>query len=499
MSTLLPGEPLGGGTDEVYRRLRPGPVEPHRSRWDFTPPLAPGRGGGRVVATLAHLTDLHVVDPGSPARLDFAMRSGAGRPEWGGAVDWVFRPQELLTAHAVRSMVATLAGLPIDVCVVTGDNIDNGQTNELDAYLALLDGGEVRLAPAYHGPQRPDWDDDWYWRPDPGDDRYKRRWGFPTHPGLLDLASAPFTAAPLGHPWLGCLGNHDLLIGGASAGQASLGDLVTGPRKPVELPDGVPGGLDTLLAEPAALFSGRSRPVPAVPERAFASRTELIRRHLGHGFTEENLRDGTGYHAFDPVPGLRVLTLDTNHPPGHWDGSMDQRQLAWLEDQLARAGGPDGPLVVLASHHATASMNNRYGVCPDQEADRAYAAEVLATALRCPNVVLWLNGHHHANRVTAHFGPGGGGLYEVTTASITDWPSQARLIEIAIEPTGEIRLTSTMIDHAAPAGVSGDLADPVQLAALHRELAYNDGVRAGRRGAEGSVADRNVHLYLPAR
>ncbi|MEV5554739.1 hypothetical protein AB0L44_13875 [Nonomuraea wenchangensis] len=170
---------------------------------------------------------------------------------------------------------------------------------------------------------------------------------------------------------------------------------------------------------------------------------------------------------------------------------MDQRRLAWLEDQLTEAMRPDGPLVVLASHHATASPDNRYGVCADREADRAYAAEVLSTALRCPNVVLRLNGHHHANRIRA-----GGGVYEVTTASITDQPSQARLIEIAIEATDEIRLTSTMINHAVPAGVSGDLADPAQLAALHREPAYNDGVRAGRRGAEGFLADRNAHMYL---
>ncbi|MEV0732685.1 hypothetical protein [Polymorphospora sp. NPDC050346] len=508
---LVPGATLGIGSDGTYRGLRAGPGEPHRTRADLAPAVPPGPGR-RVLATLAHLTDLHVVDPGSPARLDFAMRTGAGTASWGGAVDWVFRPQELLGTHAAAAMVDTLARLPVDLCVVTGDNVDNAQANELAAYLALLDGGPVVPLPdgRYAGPQRPDWDDDWYWRPDPGTDRYKRRWGFPTHPGLIERAERGFVSTGLGHPWLACLGNHDLLVGGASAAHAALATLVTGDRKPVRLPDGLdlPDALATLLTDPAPIFGGPTRPVTAAAGRAFVDTAGFVAAHrhpgarpAGHGFTPANERDGTGYYRHDPVPGLRVLVLDTNHPHGHWDGSVDRDQLAWLETELAGLDGPDDPLVVLASHHASQSMTNAYGVCPDRPAERAFADELLRIALRCRNVVLWLNGHHHTNRIVAHFRAGGGGLYEVTTAAVTDWPSQARLIEVAVEADGTCCLTSTMVDHDSPAVAGPDL-DPASvpaLAALHRELAYNDGVRAGRWGAGGSVADRNVRMRVPPR
>ena len=48
--------------------------------------------------------------------------------------------------------------------------------------------------------------------------------------------------------------------------------------------------------------------------------------------------------------------------------------------------------------------------------------------LRFPNVVLWVNGHTHINEVTAHArGPDAavaGGFFEITTASLIDWPQQ---------------------------------------------------------------------------
>jgi hypothetical protein len=143
-------------------------------------------------------------------------------------------------------------------------------------------------------------------------------------------------------------------------------------------------------------------------------------------------------------------------------------------------------------------MGNGYGVCPDSPSGVAYADELLDAALSCPNVVLWLNGHHHANRVVAHHRQGGGGLFEVTTASMTDFPTQARVMELVRQDDGVLRITSTIYDHAAPLDPGPEPADVAGLASLHRQLAANDAWRGGARyGLGGTPVDRNVHLMVP--
>ena len=72
-------------------------------------------------------------------------------------------------------------------------------------FLALIDGGLVAPdsgGPAYEGVQAPDWPDDIFWVPDHGKDLFRREFGFPHHPGLLDHAPTSFFADGLGVPWL---------------------------------------------------------------------------------------------------------------------------------------------------------------------------------------------------------------------------------------------------------------------------------------------------------
>ncbi|TMC39088.1 MAG: TIGR03767 family metallophosphoesterase, partial [Chloroflexi bacterium] len=77
----------------------------------------------------------------------------------------------------------------------------------------------------------------------------------------------------------------------------------------------------------------------------------------------------------------------------------------------------------MLSHHGYDSLSNPRG---EQRAD-----ELLELLLRFDNVILWLNGHIHGNRVVARKGERHGqGFWEVTTASLVDWPCQARLVEV---------------------------------------------------------------------
>lgn len=58
-----------------------------------------------------------------------------------------YRPQEFLQLQALAMVAQTARDLsgrtPVDVLVITGDNVDSAQANELDAYLRALDGGTI--------------------------------------------------------------------------------------------------------------------------------------------------------------------------------------------------------------------------------------------------------------------------------------------------------------------------------------------------------------------
>jgi 3',5'-cyclic AMP phosphodiesterase CpdA len=213
----------------------------------------------------------------------------------------------------------------------------------------------------------------------------------------------------------------------------------------------------------------------------------------GHGFTVENRSRGTGYHVHD-TGRVRLITLDTACPAGGADGSIDPAQLAWLEDRLAEAHRPNPDrLVVIVSHHPLRTITN------GRAAEGANGAELLALLRRFPNVVLWLNGHTHTNAVRPHANREGVsvGFWEVTTASLVDWPCQARLVEIFDAGSGRLGIACTMIDHDGALDPGGAMTS-TELAGLHRELAANDPLAGSLSARAGTAADRNVILALPA-
>src|SRR5207247_4427717 len=133
---------------------------------------------------------------------------------------------------------------------------------------------------------------------------------------------------------------------------------------------------------------------------------------------------------------------------------------------------------------------------------RPEAAPPLAAAAarpwrpRLPNVVRWLNGHTHTNRVNPRRDPAAPtrGFWEVTTCAVVDWPCQTRLVELA-DAGGHLSIVCTMADHDTPlAPASLDTRD--DLAALHRELAANAPFSGYGSALAGAPPDRNVELRL---
>jgi metallophosphoesterase (TIGR03767 family) len=426
-----------------------------------------------------------------------------------------------------RVPVSPETGAPLGLCISTGDNLDNAQLNELEWYLALLGGGTVAPnsgGPTYQGVQGPGWQPAPYWCPEPGPDPFKERFGFPVHPGLLADAIQTFRSTGLATPWLSCFGNHDGLVLGTALPTAAYERILTGARKPVDLPPGLDAmaQVEAFTSTPEVFASGPAHQVEADPRRRTVGRREFVHAHLraggspaGHGFAPGDVETETAYGVYDldgPVP-VRVVLLDTTNMDGYYQGSIGARQFRWLEDRLAEVHsrhfdangrlvttGANDRLVVLASHHGLDTIVNERqdptGLEPDHP--RICAAALEALVHRFPNVVAWLNGHRHCNDVQPRLDPRGrtGGFWEISTAAIADWPCQSRLVEL-VSHAGEITILCTMLDADVPAD-PGQARGHERLAALHRELAANDPYAGYGHGAEGRPGDRNIALRLRA-
>lgn len=512
-----------------YRRLVEGPGQPLVVRDELGAPRSGREDRRRPLAAVVQFSDTHLVDAQSPGRVELLDRMG-------GPFTAAWRPQEALSTQVVAAMVGHVNGLargpvtgrPFDALVCTGDNTDNGQVNELDWFVGVLDGG--RLTPdsgargTYEGVQDGVAPDPAYWHPDGAvADTWKADRGFPAVDGLLADAIAPFDAPALAVPWWATYGNHDGLLQGNVAPSDPYDTILVGDRKITGLPPGVDSGafVGALFSDPAGVAATLAaggylyREVTPDEERRSALRPDWIRRMLasptGHGYVDDDLDATKTWYRFAVAEGVVGISLDTCAHGGSASGCITEGQLRWLEAELAslhsahlaadgsvvRTGGDD-QLVLVFSHHTSTTMDadSADPAFPDER--RVQGEELVATLLRYPNVVAWVNGHTHTHGIAAHRDPAGltPGFWEVTTASHIDFPQQSRVLELVDNGDGTHSLFGVVIDHDAPL-----VADPTDrslagLVAISRELSAND--PQGHSAAFSDPAVFNVELVRPA-
>lgn len=477
----------------------------------------------RSLYYFAHLSDIHVIDAQSPARMD-AIQSIAPT-----LFTDACRPQDTLTVHVLASMVDAVAaaqtspvtGAPLASALSTGDSADNLSHLETRWYIDILDGGEVLAnsgaAGVYEGPQV--WSEATYaYHPeDPSGDVYGPV-GYPTVPGMLAAAvSNPVQSQGLPVPWYAVYGNHDATFMGTFRPDPTLFAWAVGDRKAatgdalaVNWLQGYASDISAAqmaanaIRQQLGLLPGIKSVTPD-PARKLLERTDFMQAHLdspavpgpvGHGWTQANIDTGQTWWSADLTPYLRVFGLDTCNMASGADGAVPEEQFTWLEAQLAQCEA-EGRLAMVCSHHNSFTLEN--DAKPVWGGQRlVHAEEFVAMLLRYPACIAWLNGHTHVNTITAHTRESGsGGFWEITTASCVDFPQQQQLIDLVDNRDGTLSFFVTALDHAAPPSWSpGDLSQ-TGLASLSRELAANSWLSDPPRLA-GSPLDRNVELLMPA-
>lgn len=495
-----------------------------------------------------------------------SLASGAHRPEEAlnpFSIDAAIRQ---INGFTSSSPIAQAGGTraSMDFALTTGDNADNQQYNENVWVRQLLEGGGTlspnsgvrssysqctvisRVAlqgreffgrlpnePIYTGVQ--DFGDQTvdtstFYDPNAPGGRY-RDW--PRYRGLMDRAQQSFT--PTGLRKSGALlpsyvanGNHDGLVQGNQASTAFLEEIALGCIKPV-IPSLEFGG----IIESLTFF------VRPDPDRRHVDKAQLKSVYAGgrqadaHGFGLVEAAQNTAssgaasYYAWDPKPGVRFIALDTISEGGviaaSAEGNLDDPQYQWLRREIATATTAR-KLIVVFGHHPIRSLtanvtdetasrctrNDSHGhdVAPGCDRDPRSSlpirlgAEIQSLFNVSPNVIAYVTGHTHENRVMACGAeagcPAGANWWEINTASEVDWPQQSRLVEVMDNRDGTLSLFGTLLDHAAtyevPAAGTATAFTVAQLGALSRTIAFND--PQASIGAIGQPADRNVELLV---
>jgi len=382
------------------------PGEPCLENSEAKPPKRGPKA--RRLLRFAYLTDINIVDDESPARA-----VNADQPT---TFSRAFRPQESEICHMANAMVRTLnevhAQAPLQLVLLGGNLIDNAQQNELGWALAILNGA----------------------------DRVECDSGADTDlvPDVKD-GKDPFNAPGLAMPFYWVTGNHDLLMQGALAPVGPYAAFAVG-----ETPG--PGFARRDFDQPGG--PATMNPTAADARRAFLTRTDLMRRIAedgdGHGLSAKQVESGKAFYSFDidDTP-LRFVVLDTAAESGSAEGLLRRGDVAAHVRPMLDEARADKKWVLLAAHHRAVGLADGANFNGNVQEDALSADEWLAVLGEYPNILYSLAGHERADHVE-QLVPGG--LWELTSAALGDYPHQARVMELWDEDNGYVSLEAIYVD-----------------------------------------------------
>ena len=552
--TLVPVESPDG------KKVTEGPGEPHILRNDLS--VVPTRMRKDLIrlsmSYFTTISDLHQTDEESPTRLSFLHA-------WTimfGSFESFFRPHEDLTPHLLNALVRTINhlqagyGRDFDFGLVLGDGADNGQKNEIELLIDILDG--AGLTSGSQGIVRPD-SGDLYIDQDSGLSLGERNFGVQETDGLGNNTN-PYTRPEYPHsnadfaserlvksdgsplPWFYTIGNHDVLSNGGfdpdgnmscSSRADYIGDhsslgFIPGIGAAAEYMDNNPGqplrigcglfGQNIDWQKMMWLFrlggdwSGDIDPrfdlaeliniTPEDPSDDGVTVTpDANRVFMGHNMLIQLLNDNG--HGF----------ADNNN-----DMLVNAQDGGWYRTDWAQIAYSNIPLRLLVLDTTDVSISAAGGISQAQldwlsaELEQAVVDRVLLIVIShhnqnqiivghfrltnllngCPNVILHLVGHGHENAVTPHPSANGDSLYGYWEVQT---PSNRDFPQ-------QSRIFEIVDNRDGTGSIYSTLYDfsttkqddPDMLAILGRELSVSEWEWSF--SGMGSVEDRNVEMLF---
>jgi 3',5'-cyclic AMP phosphodiesterase CpdA len=422
---------------------------------DVMPDAAGATGYAVTLVDFAHTSDVHITDEGNPIRAEELKLIWGYDPVLYPDIGWllynIIPPAHRdIGAYTALIWQATIAALndahlesALDFLISTGDHTDTGLTDELEWFVALADG-----------------------LPLPALKDHANRAGLNT--------KAPTEREDLLMPWFAAVGNHDVEYQGTFNSQGVIGILVQG------------------------LFYAEDRDY-YIENLSYLD--DVLRIESGHGLAETN----EGYYSYDPTPYVHCIVLNTSafNPEDKLPletlslGMLSQAQFDWMQEEIVTHADK---LCIIFAHHGpdqfaplVTDLNTKY-----------VSANKLKESLKTfDNVIAFVSGHTHVNRVIAETDAAGRGYWDINTCGVADWPQEWRRITVKDNGDGTGTLSCRMRTYNPEilAQETYRIWDPVTCRYLAPVYEPGEAIRdvsaaENEADAAGTTADRDVDLLF---
>lgn len=352
----------------------------------------------------AQTTDIHIVDEGNPLRAEELKIDNKEQTDLGKllkSISSADRPigpySALLWEYVIEDINAADAVKTLDFMIATGDFSDSSITPEYQLFADLVDGGNIVSPFKNHGDNNIDEPATYIPRKTAGDNIED---GF-----LLEGLKTDFYATT---------GNHDVEYMGSFNTDGIIGLLVK------EITYGVDVTEMNYLQDMIDIFINSENS-----------------KHFGYKMDEEDNKTGKvkGAYTFDPTPFVHCIVLNTCEFSYESNGSerpLENLSLGLLSIEQAYWALNDidankDKLCIIFAHHGPhwfwplIKNNSKYYVT---------GVEFKKSLMTKNNVIAYVNGHTHVNKIKAEYNEDGTGYWDINTSGIIEFPHEWRNISV---------------------------------------------------------------------